>query len=213
VHLAAYLIDFILHIDVHLGELISVYGLLVYLILFVIIFIETGLVFTPFLPGDSLLFAAGAFAALGSLNPVLVFLLLSAAAILGDTTNYWIGHFFGEKIIANPKIPLNKNHIEETKKFFFKHGGKTIFLARFVPIVRTFAPFVAGIGKMEYSKFISYNIFGGITWVALLTFAGYFFGNVPFIKHNFSLAILGIIFISLLPIIYQFLFARLRKSA
>ena len=157
-----HMIDFIIHIDVHLGEMISTYGLLTYVILFVIIFLETGLVFTPFLPGDSLIFAAGALSALDSLNPVLIFVILSIAAILGDTANYWIGHFFGEKIIANPKIPINQEHIDKTNQFFAKHGGKTIFLARFVPIIRTFAPFVAGIGKMEYSKFISYNIFGGI---------------------------------------------------
>jgi len=206
------LIDFILHIDVHLGELIANYGLMVYGILFVIIFIETGLVFTPFLPGDSLLFAAGAFAAIGSLNPFLIFILLTIAAILGDTTNYWIGHFFGRKIIENPKLPLNQHHIDQTNKFFDKHGGKTIFLARFVPIVRTFAPFVAGVGKMHYGKFISYNVFGGITWVALFTFAGYFFGNVPFVKHNFSIVIMVIIAISLLPMIYEFLSHKLKRK-
>jgi membrane-associated protein len=155
------MLDFILHIDVHLSQLISQYGLLTYLILFGIIFVETGVVLMPFLPGDSLLFAAGALSALGSFNPWLVFFVLSVAAFLGDTSNYWIGHFFGEKIIANPRIPINKNHIDETNKFFDKHGGKTIFLARFVPIVRTFAPFVAGVGKMHYSKFITYNAVGG----------------------------------------------------
>lgn len=206
------IVNFILHIDVHLGELISQYGSLVYGILFVIIFIETGVVVMPFLPGDSLIFAAGAFSALGSLNPLLVFILLSIAAILGDTANYWIGHFFGEKIIANPRIPINKEHIEKTNAFFSKHGGKTIFLARFVPIVRTFAPFVAGIGKMHYRNFISYNIFGGLVWVGLFTFAGYFFGNVPFVKHNFTLVILAIIILSVAPMIYHFLQDRLRKT-
>ena len=194
-----FIIDFILHIDTHLGDLISSYGTLIYAILFLIVFVETGLVVMPFLPGDSLLFAAGAFSALGSLNLFVTLLLLSVAAILGDTVNYWIGHFFGQKILANPHIPINQKHIDETNKFFDKHGGKTIFLARFVPIVRTFAPFVAGIGKMKYSAFISYNVIGGIVWVFLFTLAGYFFGNVPFIKHNFSLAIMIIILISILP--------------
>ena len=206
-----FLIDFILHIDVHLGELITTYGILTYAILFVIIFIETGLVFIPFLPGDSLLFAAGTFSAIGSLNPWLVFLLLSLAAVLGDTVNYWIGHFFGQKILNNPKIPINQEHVDKTNQFFAKHGGKTIFLARFVPIIRTFAPFVAGIGKMDYSKFIFYNIFGGIVWVGLFTFAGYFFGNVSFVKHNFSLGILAIIILSIVPMLLHFL-QNLKKS-
>lgn len=206
------LIDFILHIDVHLGELINQYGILTYAILFVIIFIETGLVFTPFLPGDSLLFAAGAFSALGSFKLIFLLPLLMLAAILGDTANYWIGHFFGEKIIANPKLPLKKEHIEKTKAFFDKHGPKTIVLARFVPIVRTFAPFVAGIGKMHYGKFISYNIVGGISWVAIFTLAGYWFGNMPAVKHNFTLVIMGIILISVLPMGIEFLRSKLKKS-
>lgn len=194
-----FLIDFILHIDVHLGEIISAYGFATYAILFVIIFIETGLVFTPFLPGDSLLFAAGAFAALGSLNIVYVIILLIVAAFLGDTCNYWIGHFFGAKLVANPKVPIKMEHIEETKKFFDKHGGKTIILARFVPIVRTFAPFVAGIGKMHYGDFVKYNVVGAILWVLIASLAGYFFGNIPFVKDNFSLIILAVILISVLP--------------
>jgi membrane-associated protein len=167
--------------------------------LFLIIFVETGLVFIPFLPGDSLLFAAGAFAAIGSLNIFSLLALLTVAAILGDTCNYWIGHFFGRKIINNPKIPLNENHIKETEKFFSKYGGKTIVIARFVPIVRTFAPFVAGIGSMSYSQFISYNIIGGLVWVLVATLAGYFFGNIPFVQENFSLIILAVIFISVIP--------------
>jgi membrane-associated protein len=194
-----YLIDFVLHIDVHLGQIIASYGLATYIILFVIIFIETGLVFTPFLPGDSLLFAAGAFAALGSLNIVSILILLILAAILGDTCNYWIGHFFGEKLVANPKVPINKSHIEETQRFFDKHGGKTIILARFVPIVRTFAPFVAGIGRMSYKHFISYNVIGGVLWVSIASLAGYFFGNIPFVKENFSLIIIVVVLISVLP--------------
>jgi membrane-associated protein len=196
-----FLFDFILHIDSHLGQLIATYGFTTYAILFAIIFVETGLVFVPFLPGDSLLFAAGAFAALGSLNVWTVILLLIVAAILGDTCNYWIGHFFGDKLVANPRIPLNKEHIEETQKFFDKHGGKTIILARFVPIVRTFAPFVAGIGRMDYGQFVSYNVVGGIVWVVVATLAGYFFGNIPFVQENFSLIILAVILISVIPML------------
>lgn len=199
--LITYLFDFILHIDVHLGQIISTYGVATYAILFVIIFIETGLVFTPFLPGDSLLFAAGAFAALGSLNIFVLLALCSAAAILGDTANYWIGHFFGEQLIANPKVPINQEHIDETNKFFEKHGGKTIVLARFVPIVRTFAPFVAGIGRMSYKNFISYNVIGGLLWVFAATLAGFFFGNIPFVKENFSLIIIAIVLISVIPML------------
>ena len=204
------MIDFILHIDVHLGELISHYGLFVYVILFFIIFLETGFVITPFLPGDSLLFAAGAFSALGSLNIYLILFLLFTAAVLGDTANYWIGHFFGQKIIAHPKIPINQQHIDKTNAFFAKYGTKTIFLARFVPIVRTFAPFIAGIGKMHYSKFITYNIFGGLVWVFSFTLAGYFFGNLPSVKDNFSIVILFIILISILPMLYHFLLTKIR---
>ncbi|MEK7155164.1 MAG: DedA family protein [Patescibacteria group bacterium] len=193
------MLDFIIHIDKYLGQIISTYGIATYAILFAIIFIETGLVIMPFLPGDSLLFAAGTFSALGALNVWLVFLLLSVAAVAGDTANYWIGHFFGDK------IPLKKEYLEKTQKFFTKHGNKTIFLARFVPIVRTFAPFVAGVGKMHYGKFIFYNIFGGIVWVALFTFTGYFFGNIPVIRHNFSLVIMAIILVSILPMLLHFL--------
>lgn len=206
------LIDFILHIDTHLGELISQYGTLTYAILFVIIFIETGLVVMPFLPGDSLLFAGGAFAALGALNIFLLLVVLATAAIIGDTANYWIGHFFGEKLIANPKIPIKKEHIEETEKFFEKHGGKTIILARFVPIVRTFAPFVAGVGKMHYGNFISYNIIGGISWVILFTMAGYFFGNIPAVKHNFTLVIFAIIILSVAPMIWHAVKGRMKRK-
>lgn len=206
------MIDFILHIDVHLAQLIAQYGVLTYAILFGIIFVETGVVFAPFLPGDSLLFAAGALAAVGNLNVFLVFVILALAAVLGDTSNYWIGHIFGERILASPKIPLNKEHLAKTDAFFAKHGGKTIFLARFVPIVRTFAPFVAGIGKMNYKKFISYNLLGGVAWVALFTFAGYFFGNVPAIKHNFTLVILAIIVLSVAPMFWHLVSAKLKKA-
>ncbi|OIP04192.1 hypothetical protein AUK18_00480 [Candidatus Beckwithbacteria bacterium CG2_30_44_31] len=199
----ASLVDFILHIDVHLEQLIVAYGLVTYAILFLIIFGETGLVVTPFLPGDSLLFAAGALAALGSFNIFILLGLLISAAILGDTVNYWIGHFFGERLIANPKVPIKKKHIDKTKAFFEKYGGKTIILARFVPIVRTFAPFVAGIGKMSYQKFISFNVIGGIAWVSLFLLSGFYFGNIPAVKHNFSLVIMGIILVSILPMIAE----------
>jgi membrane-associated protein len=208
----AQIFDFILHIDVHLGQIILDYGTLTYAILFGIIFVETGLVFVPFLPGDSLLFAAGAFAALGTLNLWVVLGLMMVAAIAGDTMNYWIGHFFGQKLVDNPRVPINKEHIEETQKFFDKHGGKTIILARFVPIVRTFAPFVAGIGRMKYSQFISYNIIGGISWVLVATVAGYFFGNIPFVKENFSLVVLGIVFVSVVPMMMPLVKGIIEKA-
>lgn len=205
----ASIIDFVLHIDIHLGELIANYGLFTYVILFAIIFSETGFVVIPFLPGDSLLFAAGAFAALGALNIWFVILVLGLAAILGDTINYWIGHFFGQKIVDNPKIPfINQSHIDKTQEFYEKHGGKTIVLARFVPIVRTFAPFVAGVGKMHYGKFISFNVIGGIAWILIFTLAGFLFGNIPSVKHNFSLVIIAIILISVLPMLWEYLKAK-----
>jgi len=210
--LAKFVIDFIIHIDVHLGQIISNYGTLSYIILFGIIFMETGLVFTPFLPGDSLLFAAGAFAALGSLNIWILYTLLLISAVLGDTANYWIGYFFGKKIVAHPKIPIDERHIEETQKFFHKHGGKTIILARFMPFVRTFAPFVAGVGRMKYGQFFSYNIVGAFLWVTIATFAGYFFGNISLVKANFSLVIIGVIFISLIPIIIEYAKHRLNPN-
>ena len=189
-------VSFVLHIDTHLGEIISNYGLISYLILFGIIFAETGLVFVPFLPGDSLLFAAGAFAALGSF-----------------TANYWIGHFFGQKIIDNKNIPfINQKHIDETQEFYKKHGGKTIFLARFVPIVRTFAPFVAGVGKMHYGDFIKYNLTGGFVWVFGFTLLGYFFGNIPFVKDNFSVVVLAIIALSVAPMIYEIIKSKVKKN-
>lgn len=206
------LIDLFLHLDAHLHELILQYGTLTYSILFAVIFAETGFVFTPFLPGDSLLFAAGTFAAKGSFNVHLLFLLLSIAAILGDTVNYWIGHYIGMKIF-NWKIPfLKKEHIERTHQFYEKYGGKTIIIARFVPIVRTFAPFVAGVGSMTYSKFITYNVVGGIGWVAIFVYGGYFFGNLPFVKNNFSWVIVVIIFLSILPGIIEYIRHKIRKS-
>jgi len=202
------LVNFILHIDVHLAEITASYGTLTYIFLFLIIFAETGFVITPFLPGDSLLFAAGAIAALGTLNPFALFAILAFSAVLGDTANYWIGHFFGEKIVSNPKLPIKPEHIAKTQEFYKKHGGKTIILARFVPIVRTFAPFVAGIGTMNYKQFISYNIIGGIAWVALFTFMGYFFGNLPAVRHNFSFVIFGIIGVSVVPMIIEYIKAK-----
>lgn len=198
--------DLILHLDEYLTQLVGSYGTLTYAILFLVVFAETGFVVTPFLPGDSLLFAAGAIAALGSLNIGLVVLLLIIAAIAGDTVNYWIGHFFGRKIVDNPKITfINQEHIDKTEQFFKKHGAKTIILARFVPIVRTFAPFVAGVGMMHYSTFILYNVIGGVAWVVIFSLLGYFFGNMPFIKENFHYAVFAIIGLSLIPIIYEYI--------
>lgn len=202
------LINFILHIDKYLGQIIIDYGALSYLILFLIIFAETGFVFTPFLPGDSLLFAAGAFAALDSFNIVFLLIILWVAAFAGDTANYWIGHFFGQKLIDNPKVPINQEHIDKTNAFYEKHGGKTIILARFVPIVRTFAPFVAGIGKMSYKNFILYNAIGGFLWTFGFVLLGYFFGNLTFVKENFSFVVLAIIAISVIPIALEFVKGR-----
>ncbi|MCL4530576.1 MAG: DedA family protein [Chloroflexi bacterium] len=197
----AFVIDVFLHLDTHLSAIITQYGTWTYGLMFFVIFMETGFVVTPFLPGDSLIFAAGTFAALGSLNVWVLFILLAAAAVLGDTANYWIGHYLGERAY-NIKW-IKKEYLDRTHAFFEKHGGKTIFLARFVPIVRTFAPFVAGIGRMPYGYFFSYNVFGGITWVALFTFAGYFFGNIPFIRDHFSTVIIVIILISLVPMGFE----------
>jgi membrane-associated protein len=200
------MIDLFLHLDEYLAKIISDYGTWTYGILFVVIFVETGLVIMPFLPGDSLLFAAGTFAALGSLNILYILLLLIAAAILGDTVNYSIGHYLGERAY-NIKW-IKKEYLDKTHAFFEKHGGKAIFLARFVPIVRTFAPFVAGIGKMSYGYFITYNFVGGISWVLIFTLLGYFFGNLDFVKHNFEFVIIAIILISVLPMVYEWLKAR-----
>lgn len=199
------LFAFIIHIDVHLSEIIQSYGLWTYLILFLIIFCETGLVVTPILPGDSLLFAAGTFAARGDFKIIWLSLVLSIAAILGDTANYWVGNFVGPRIFHKDHVRfLNKEYLDRTHKFYEKYGGKTIIIARFVPIIRTFAPFVAGIGSMTYWHFISYNIIGGIAWIAAFVFAGYYFGNIPMVKNNFTMVIFAIIIISILPGVIEF---------
>src|SRR6186997_3055502 len=205
------LVDFFLHLDAKLAAIISQYGTWTYAILFLIIFMETGFVVTPFLPGDSLLFAAGSFAALGSLNIWVLLILLSIAAVLGDTVNYWIGHFMGDRAY-NVKW-IKREYLDRTHAFFEKHGGKTIFLARFVPIVRTFAPFVAGMGRMSYGYFFSYNVFGGIVWVLLFTLLGFFFGNLDFVKKNFEFVILAIILISAVPAVWEAWKARQEMKA
>ncbi len=202
-------VDLILHLDTHLIWLFQHYGLWVYLLLFVTIFCETGLVITPFLPGDSLLFTVGAFAATGALNIVLLLVLLVIAAILGDTLNYWIGHHLGRKVFSKKIRFINKEHLKYTEEFYEKHGAKTIIIARFLPIVRTFAPFVAGVGKMEYKRFIAYNIIGGLAWVLSLTLGGYFFGQIPWVKENFSKVVLGIIIVSLIPLVWEFIHHKL----
>ena len=205
------MLDLFLHLDEYLATIITTYGAGTYGILFVVIFIETGLVVTPFLPGDSLLFAAGTFAALGALNIWGLVGLLFVAAVLGDAVNYSIGHYLGERAY-NIKW-IKKEYLEKTHAFFEKHGGKAIFLARFVPIVRTFAPFVAGIGKMSYSYFATYNIVGGLTWVTLFTLMGFFFGNIPFVKANFEFVIVAIILISVVPMFVEWWKARREARA
>jgi membrane-associated protein len=208
------LVGYILHLEVHLAQLAREYGAWVYAILFAIIFLETGVVVTPFLPGDSLLFAAGALAAFpDGLNVWVLWVLLATAAILGDSVNYWIGHKIGPRAFTGKVRFLKQEHLERTERFYEKHGGKTIVLARFVPIVRTFAPFVAGVGTMEYRRFLAYNVGGGIFWTGLFLFAGYFFGNIPVVKENFSLVIVAIILLSVLPIAYEMLMARRRQDA
>jgi len=204
-------IELILNLDKYIGALIQTFGLGTYAILFFIVFLETGFVVTPFLPGDSLLFASGAFAAQGLLDITILFLLLSAAAILGDSVNYSIGKYLGPKMFKENSRYLKKKYLERTEKFYEKHGCKTIVIARFVPVVRTFAPFVAGIGKMTYKKFLSYNIIGGISWVAIFLFGGYFFGSIPLVKENFSIVIIGIIVVSLLPVVIELIRHNIKK--
>jgi membrane-associated protein len=208
-----YLIDFILHLDSHLGELIARYGTGTYAILGLIVFAETGLVIAPFLPGDSLLFAAGAFAGLGSLDPWVLFVLLATLAVVGDTVNYWVGSWVGPRALTGEFRWLKKSYLDRTHAFFERHGGKTIILARFVPIVRTFAPFLAGVDRMRYSQFLAYNVIGGVVWVGLFVWAGYFFGNLPVVRDNFTLVILVIILISVLPIVFEFFKARRAAAA
>ena len=205
------LADFILHIDVHLDEIIRTYGNWTYSLLFLIVFAETGLVVTPFLPGDSLLFAAGAFAARGSLDVWSLFLVLTIAAIVGDTVNYAIGRYLTPRLKNG--IPfIKQKHLDRTHAFYEKHGGKTIVIARFMPIIRTFAPFVAGVGAMEYHRFIIFNISGALLWVSLFVFGGYFFGNIPAVAENFTLVIIAIIFVSVLPGIIEVLRHRRRAA-
>ena len=198
-------LEILFHLREHIGELIAQFGPQIYIIFFLVIFCETGLVLTPFLPGDSLLFTAGAFAALGQLNVWFMFVVLSVAAILGDTVNYWIGHYLGPRVFKWEKSRLfNPEHLKRTHAFYEKYGAKTIILARFVPIIRTFAPFVAGIGAMTYPTFFVYNVVGGLAWVGICLSAGYWFGNIPWVAKHFEVVVVGIILVSLIPIFYEF---------
>lgn len=208
IDLIRFLIDFIINLDQHLGELIARYGTGTYVILALIVFAETGLVVMPLLPGDSLLFAAGAFAGLGSLNPWVLFFLLTAMAIIGDTVNYWIGAWVGPRAFSGEIRWLKKEYLDRTHAFFAKHGGKTIILARFVPIIRTFAPFVAGVGTMNYPRFLTYNVVGAVVWVGIFVWLGYYFGNLPFVRENFGLVIIAIIVLSVMPVVIEAIKAR-----
>jgi membrane-associated protein len=206
-------IDVVLHLDRHLQGLVANYGVGVYLILFAIIYCETGLVVTPFLPGDSLLFVAGAVAAGGAIDVHTLFAVLALASFSGDNTNYWIGRFVGPRLFRRSGSRLlNPAHLERTQQFYERHGGKTIVIARFVPIVRTFAPFVAGMGRMIYPRFLSYSVAGSVLWIGSLTYAGYYFGNLPFVRQNLSLVIIGIVVLSLMPGLVEFLRSRSRSA-
>ncbi len=206
-------IDIILHLDTHLQLVIQTYDTWTYAIMFIVIFCETGLIITPFLPGDSLLFAAGAFAALGSLNLSLLFLIIFIAAVLGDFVNYSVGNYVGPKIFKKEKSLLfNKDYLLRTEEFYEKHGAKTIIAARFMPIIRTFAPFVAGIGKMNWLKFVAYNIVGALLWCILFLFGGYFFGNIQMVKENFTVVIMAIIVISFIPVVKEVLMGLMKKK-
>lgn len=203
------ILDFILHIDAHLADLIVQYGIWIYVLLFGIIFAETGFVVTPFLPGDSLLFAAGALtASTGQLNILLLWVLLASAAVLGDAVNYFIGRRVGKGVFKPGNRILKIEYLHKTEQFYEKHGNKTIILARFVPIVRTFAPFIAGVGNMNYARFATYNVVGGVAWVTLFLFAGYLFGNIPFVKENFEFVTIGIILVSVTPMVLEYLKSR-----
>lgn len=208
-----FLIDFILHLDQQLNDIIQTYGVWTYAILFAIIFMETGLVVTPFLPGDSLLFAAGTFAALGSLNVWILWGVCFVAAVLGDTVNYWIGNKVGPRAFEQDIRFLKREYLEKTQSFYDKHGGKTIVLARFVPIVRTFAPFVAGVGTMHYGRFVTYNVVGAFLWTGIFIWLGYFFGNIPFVQKNFELVIVAIILVSVVPMAIEYVRSRARKQS
>jgi len=213
VDLIPYLLDILLHLDRHLGEIIRDFGVWTYLILFVIVFCETGLVVTPILPGDSLLFAVGTFAALGALDLAVSLIMLSVAAVAGDSTNYAIGYRVGPSVFRGERSRwLNREYLDRTHRFYERHGPKTIVIARFVPIVRTFAPFVAGIGRMTYSRFLTYNVAGGIAWIAIFVLGGYFFGSIPVVKRNFTVVIFAIIVISVLPAVIEILRQRVRPS-
>lgn len=206
------IIDLFLHLGDYLTQIISIFGVWTYIILFLVIFAETGFVVTPFLPGDSFLFIVGAFAGLGHLNIWVAYVILLTAAVLGDTANYWFGNKLGAKVFKNENSKIfNRKYLKKTEEFYEKYGGKTIIIARFVPIVRTFAPFVAGIGNMKYSVFLCYNIIGGFVWVTSLVFAGYFFGNLPIVKDNFEYAIYLIVIVSLLPMVFEVTKHRLQK--
>jgi membrane-associated protein len=211
--LLTHLIDLFVHLDQHLSRVISEYGVWTHLILFLIVFCETGLVVTPFLPGDSLLFAAGTFAALGALDVRLVLLMLMIAAIVGDTLNYWVGAYIGPRAFRGDIRFLRKEYLDRTHAFYEKHGGKTIILARFIPIIRTFAPFVAGVGAMSYPKFILYNVVGAVLWVMSFVLGGYFFGNIPAVRENFTLVILAIVALSVMPVVREALRARRSRPA
>lgn len=207
------LIDFILHVDDHLTSLVSEYGGWTYAILFLIIFAETGLVVTPFLPGDSLLFAAGAIAARGGLHPAVLFGLLSAAAIIGDSVNYWIGSHLGRRVFEGRVKFIKRDHLLKTEEFYARYGGKTIIIARFIPIVRTYAPFVAGAARMEYSKFAFFNVTGALLWIAMFVLGGYWFGNIPVVQENFGLVVIGIIIVSVLPPMIEYINSRRRRAS
>jgi membrane-associated protein len=211
-HFLSWAVDFFLHLDQHLKQVIQDHGAWTYLLLFVVVFCETGLVVTPVLPGDSLLFLAGYYAHERSLGLAALLVVLAAAAITGDTVNYWIGHWIGPPAFSGKIRFLKKKHLDRTHEFYQRHGGKTIILARFVPIIRTFAPFVAGVGSMSYAWFIAYNVIGGLAWVAAFVFGGYFFGSWPIVRDHFSLMTLAIIVISVLPIVYEIARARFSRS-